>query len=262
MTDATSVAADQLKSIIERIERLEEDKKAIADDIKEVYLEAKGGGFDVVILRRIVSLRKKPAAERAEEEAILELYLETLGMSYTAKPLVPAAEVRRTHAPARADRFDPDIIAEIIEEEQNSPAAAAGNSGQPEHGYSADPEAPMDSIGGTGRPNGGVVRAEVSEPMPNSGQSNSNIAAEPLTINSGQTYRVAVNGALGREECVTAPLEPTSSETPSTAHTGRAVETGSLIDLPDDHKMHVRGADGRPVSTTWGEFRRMQEARA
>jgi len=80
MTDATSVAADQLKSIIERIERLEEDKKAIADDIKEVYGEAKSNGFDVAILRRIISLRKKPAAERAEEEAILELYLQALGM--------------------------------------------------------------------------------------------------------------------------------------------------------------------------------------
>ncbi|OCC01827.1 hypothetical protein BA190_26815 [Labrys sp. WJW] len=80
MTDATSVAADQLKSIIERVERLEEDKKAIADDIKEVYGEAKANGFDATILRKIISLRKKPAAERAEEDAILELYLQALGM--------------------------------------------------------------------------------------------------------------------------------------------------------------------------------------
>ncbi|MFC2248515.1 DUF2312 domain-containing protein [Labrys portucalensis] len=80
MTDATSVAADQLKSIIERIERLEEDKKAIGDDIKEVYGEAKANGFDTTILRAIVRLRKKPAAERAEEDAILELYLQALGM--------------------------------------------------------------------------------------------------------------------------------------------------------------------------------------
>lgn len=80
MTDATSVAADQLKSIIERIERLEEDKKAVSDDIKEVYGEAKGNGFDVAILRQIVALRRKPADERAEEEAILELYLQALGM--------------------------------------------------------------------------------------------------------------------------------------------------------------------------------------
>lgn len=81
MSDATSIAADQLKSIVERIERLEEDKKAIAEDIKEVYAEAKANGFDNAILRKIVALRKKPAAERAEEDAILELYLQALGMS-------------------------------------------------------------------------------------------------------------------------------------------------------------------------------------
>ena len=78
--DATSVAADQLKSIVERIERLEEDKKAIADDIKEVYGEAKANGFDVAILRKIVALRRKPAAERSEEDAILDLYMQALGM--------------------------------------------------------------------------------------------------------------------------------------------------------------------------------------
>jgi len=79
-TDTMSVAADQLKSIVERIERLEEDKKAIADDIKVVYGAAKANGFDVAILRKIISLRKKPAAERAEEDAILDLYLQALGM--------------------------------------------------------------------------------------------------------------------------------------------------------------------------------------
>lgn len=80
MTDATSVAADQLKSIVERIERLEEDLKAINDDKKEVYGEAKSNGFDVAIIKKIVALRRKPAAERAEEDAILELYLQALGM--------------------------------------------------------------------------------------------------------------------------------------------------------------------------------------
>jgi uncharacterized protein (UPF0335 family) len=78
--DTTSVAADQLKALVERIERLEEDKKAIADDIKEVYGEAKANGFDVGILRKIITIRKKPAAERAEEDAIMELYLQALGM--------------------------------------------------------------------------------------------------------------------------------------------------------------------------------------
>jgi uncharacterized protein (UPF0335 family) len=75
-----SVAADQLKSIIERIERLEEEKAGIAGDIKEVYAEAKGNGFDTKVLRKIIALRKRDYAERKEEEAILELYLQALGM--------------------------------------------------------------------------------------------------------------------------------------------------------------------------------------
>ncbi|HEV7255328.1 MAG TPA: DUF2312 domain-containing protein [Mesorhizobium sp.] len=76
-----SVAAGQLRSIIERIEKLEEDKKAISEDIKDVYAEAKGTGFDTKALRSIVRLRKKEASEREEEEAILDLYKAALGMT-------------------------------------------------------------------------------------------------------------------------------------------------------------------------------------
>ncbi len=76
-----SIAADQLKSFIERIERLEEEKAGIAGDIKEIYAEAKGNGFDTKILRKIISIRKKDYAERQEEEAILELYMQALGMA-------------------------------------------------------------------------------------------------------------------------------------------------------------------------------------
>ena len=77
---ATKFAKDQLKSIIERIERLEEEKKAIADDIRDVYAEAKANGFDVKALRMIVRLRKQDADERREQEAILETYMHALGM--------------------------------------------------------------------------------------------------------------------------------------------------------------------------------------
>lgn len=76
----TTVAAGQLKSIVERIERLEEEKKEIADQVKEVYAEAKGNGFDVKTLRKVVGLRKKKLEEREEEEAMLDLYLHALGM--------------------------------------------------------------------------------------------------------------------------------------------------------------------------------------
>jgi uncharacterized protein (UPF0335 family) len=77
---ATRFAKDQLKAIVERIERLEEEKKAIADDIKDVYAEAKGNGYDIKALRKIIRLRKQDKNERAEEEAILETYMHALGM--------------------------------------------------------------------------------------------------------------------------------------------------------------------------------------
>jgi uncharacterized protein (UPF0335 family) len=77
---ATAFAKDQLKSIIERIERLEEEKKTISDDIRDVYAEAKGNGYDVKVLRTIVRMRKQDANERAEQETILETYLQALGM--------------------------------------------------------------------------------------------------------------------------------------------------------------------------------------
>ena len=77
---ATRFAKDHLKAFVERIERLEEEKKAIADDIRDVYAEAKGTGFDVKALRTIVRLRKQDANERAEEETILETYMQALGM--------------------------------------------------------------------------------------------------------------------------------------------------------------------------------------
>lgn len=76
----TSVARDQLRSIVERIERLEEEKKAIADDIKDVFAEAKGNGFDVKTLRTVVRMRKIESAERQEQEAMLDLYMSALGM--------------------------------------------------------------------------------------------------------------------------------------------------------------------------------------
>jgi len=79
MSDA--VAPDLLKSFVERIERLEEEKASIAGDVKEVYAEAKAQGFDTKVLRKVVALRKRDAAERREEEEIMDLYLQALGMS-------------------------------------------------------------------------------------------------------------------------------------------------------------------------------------
>ncbi len=77
---ATRFAKDQLKAIIERVERLEEEKKAISDDIRDVFAEAKVSGFDVKALRTIVKLRKMETSEREEQDAILETYMHALGM--------------------------------------------------------------------------------------------------------------------------------------------------------------------------------------
>lgn len=78
--NAHSIARDHLRAFIERIERLEEEKKALADDIREVYAEAKGNGFDTKVMRQIVRIRKMDRNEYAEQQAILELYGTALGI--------------------------------------------------------------------------------------------------------------------------------------------------------------------------------------
>lgn len=92
MTDIghNSFAGDQLRSYIERIERLGEEKKALADDIREVFGEAKATGFDVKIIRRIIAIRKQDADQRREEEQILDTYLRALGI-LNGTPLGDAA---------------------------------------------------------------------------------------------------------------------------------------------------------------------------
>ncbi|WP_336293912.1 DUF2312 domain-containing protein [Bartonella sp. CB169] len=82
VTDQThALSTNQLRAFIERIERLEEEKKNISDDIKEVYAELKGSGFDSKAVRSIIRLRKKEDHERMEEEAVIQLYKDALGMS-------------------------------------------------------------------------------------------------------------------------------------------------------------------------------------
>jgi len=76
-----AVARDQLRSIVERIERLEEEKKTIADDIKDIYGEAKSNGYDVKVLRKLIAIRKQDQNDRLEQEAILDTYLHALGMA-------------------------------------------------------------------------------------------------------------------------------------------------------------------------------------
>lgn len=90
-----SVAKDQLKSIVERIERLEEEKATIATDIREVYAEAKSNGFDVKALRNVIRIRKEDQAKRAELQALVDTYMHALGM-LAETPLGQAAIARAT----------------------------------------------------------------------------------------------------------------------------------------------------------------------
>jgi uncharacterized protein (UPF0335 family) len=81
MADGSSgIAADQLRSYIERIERLEEEKRGLAGDIRDVYAEAKGNGFEPKVMRRVVALRKMESADRQELDALLDLYRNAVGI--------------------------------------------------------------------------------------------------------------------------------------------------------------------------------------
>jgi uncharacterized protein (UPF0335 family) len=99
MTTLQSSAQKQLRQLIEQIERLEEEKKALSGDIRDKFAEAKGLGFDVKVMRKVISLRKKTRTEREEEDSILDVYLHALGMldgatpdSHQPEPVLDAAE--------------------------------------------------------------------------------------------------------------------------------------------------------------------------
>ena len=92
MADVAGIAGDRLKSFIERIERLEEEKRALADDIKEVFAEAKGTGFEPKIMRQIVKIRKMDKDDLDEQETLLDVYMRALGMLPDFTETTKAAE--------------------------------------------------------------------------------------------------------------------------------------------------------------------------
>ncbi len=108
MTDVHGVARDQLRAFIERIERLEEEKKTIADDVKDVYGEAKAMGFIPAMIKKIVALRKKDEQQRMEEEAILDTYLHALGM------LSQHDLFEEPHHPETREVIDPKLAQTIV----------------------------------------------------------------------------------------------------------------------------------------------------
>jgi uncharacterized protein (UPF0335 family) len=92
MADVAGVAGDRLKSFIERIERLEEEKRALAEDIKEVYAEAKGTGFDTQVMRQLIKLRKMDKDDLDEQETLLDVYKRAIGMLPSFEADTKAAE--------------------------------------------------------------------------------------------------------------------------------------------------------------------------
>lgn len=92
MPDVGGIAGAQLKSLIERIERLEDEKRALGEDIKEVYAEAKGNGFEPKIMRQLIKIRRMDKDDHDEQESLLDLYKRALGMLPDAGPIAAAAE--------------------------------------------------------------------------------------------------------------------------------------------------------------------------
>ena len=127
--DGVAVPAGQLRSIVERIERLEDEKKEVAEQIKEVYAEAKGNGFDAKVLRRIVALRKKKPEERSEEEAILEIYMSALGMLGTPLHDWAEAQGERPDAAVSASKAGRALRKAVEKLGQPMPLAAEDRAG-------------------------------------------------------------------------------------------------------------------------------------
>jgi uncharacterized protein (UPF0335 family) len=91
MTDVGGITAEQLRSYIERVERLEEEKAELAANVREVFAEAKANGFDTKVMRQVIKLRKMDAQDREEQESLLDLYLRALGMAPDFQPAEPGA---------------------------------------------------------------------------------------------------------------------------------------------------------------------------
>lgn len=215
MTDAHGVARDQLRAFIERIERLEEEKKTIADDIKDVYGEAKGTGFDTKILREVIKIRKQDRDERAEREAILDSYLIALGMIdqpsfFDDEPVQAAPAARQPAMPLRSDgglsiltKHGDIRTAPVTADEICRPANPAVSGGEPSIPSTDAGGVKMDGSSHPGRPDAttsGIISAKSEHATNTISQSDDGAIA-------------AVNGKAGLANA--AGVEPPSSDRPS-----------------------------------------------
>ncbi|RVI01385.1 DUF2312 domain-containing protein [Sinorhizobium meliloti] len=220
MSDAHGVARDQLRAFIERIERLEEEKKSIADDIKDVYGEAKSMGFDAKILRKVISIRKQDADERAEQEAILDTYLHALGMiqldifeepemETSPKLVATVATAMQTQAGRaalltavdimieREERFDAET-GEILDDHTETASPSQGEDEAPSDERETDREA---AATGAGAKAGGEDVESSAERARNAATNVAN-AAESVTAGETATNSIAKPKYVLRPHCL------------------------------------------------------------
>lgn len=249
MSDAHGVARDQLRAFVERIERLEEEKKTIADDIKDVYGEAKAMGFDTVILKRVVALRKKDAQERMEQEMILSTYLIALGMldegsmpddeppapKASRKPAM-ALQSPRMAAEAVSERtaFTGATVAPVLVEADKA-EAVAGGLGQPEAIPALTGQFPGVNVGGPERAGVTVVGTEsgtVASPKVLDGRSpvagESRHHCDVSEDEAGQTL-------TGNPIPDIAPASQGEAEAPTGSTSGKTDGGDHEVALPDSH---------------------------
>jgi uncharacterized protein (UPF0335 family) len=235
MSDAHGIARDQLRAFIERIERLEEEKKTIADDIKDVYGEAKSMGFDAKILRKVISIRKQDADERAEQEAILDTYLHALGMiqidmfeepeaETSAKLVATVATGMQTQAGRaallaavdimidREERIDAET-GEILDDHTDIAAASQGEAEVPSDERETDREA-ADTLAGAN-----VGGEDVDGSAERAGSGNQTSDTYPLAgqVEPRNSVEIIESTASGPDEKQRAPLfaaKPPSTRRP------------------------------------------------
>jgi uncharacterized protein (UPF0335 family) len=238
MTDAHGVARDQLRAFIERIERLEEEKKTIADDIKDIYGEAKGCGFDTKILREVIKIRKQDRDERAEREAILDSYLAALGMIdqpsfFDDEPSRPAPVERRPAAALRADN-GLNIVTRH-KDIQSSPETATEIHANPEEVGARGETVSAPAVDAGSRPVAGRSAAATSEAMDVTGGESAatNHDMDRATEGSFETGSEAAEKGRKATATVAAPADLShagAGESPATAIT---IPSGDHVSLHD-----------------------------
>jgi len=277
MSDQHGVARDQLRAFVSRIERLEEEKKTIADDIKDVYGEAKAMGFDTKILKQVIALRKKDDQERTEEEIIRDMYLAALGM-------IPDFEAEREPAPVSKTNKSPAMA---LQSPRKAAEAASERTATP---FTASDDTPIvppspavREVEESAASNSPETADETQHPVSSTADANARTGGDDSMVRVARTEaaavtdrrddhldtpsedgaiaavnpRVGLADAIGVEPSSSAPIAPASqgeAEAPSaervTPHrSGSAAANagGSHVDVQISAATHQAGALVKPA---------------